>query len=84
MISLNSLSKDIISIDKPQEVTPKYLFDAASKETFCNGLKSEVNTRKFQELLTNDSLSALNLGSATKSLLLETAGSYQSCKDDEK
>ena len=76
-ISLNSLSKDTVLIDEPQEVTPKYLFDATSKETFCNGLKSEANTRKLQELLANDSLSALNLGSATKSLLLETAGSCQ-------
>ena len=88
-ISLNSISKDTISLDKPQEVTPKYLFDAPSKETFCNGLKSEANTRKLQELLANDSLSALNLGSATKSLLLENAALCQikiarGIKDDQK
>ena len=59
-LNLNTLSKDRSPTDKPQEVTPKYMFDAISKEAFCNGLRSEVTTRKFQELLANYSLSALN------------------------
>ena len=76
-ISLHTLSKDNTPRVKPQEVTPKYLFDPNTKEDFCNGLKSEANTQKFQELLANESLSALNLGSSMKSLLLGNANTCQ-------
>ena len=76
-ISLHTLSKDNTPRVKPQEVTPKYLFDPNTKEDFCNGLKSEANTQNFQELLANESLSALNLGSSMKSLLLGNANTCQ-------
>ena len=76
-ISLHTLSKDNTPREKPQEVTPKYFFDPNTKEDFCNGLKSEANTQKFQELLANESLSALNLGSSMKSLLLGNANTCQ-------
>ena len=60
--------------EKPKEIEPSYIFDATAVQAYCDGLKSEENIQQLQELLQNNSLSALNMGSALKSLLMENAG----------
>ena len=71
------MTKDNIPQERPRDVQPRFLFDANSKQNFCNALKSVENAQRVRELLENENLSALNLGAATKSLLLENAGKCQ-------
>ena len=72
-INLNSLTKQTIMEEKPKEIEPNYIFDATAVQAYCDGLKSEENILQLQELLQNNSLSALNMGAALKSLLIENA-----------
>ena len=76
-INVNKLTKDNIPQERPRDIQPRFLFDANSKQNFCNALKSAENSQRVRELLENENLSALNLGAAAKSLLLENAGKCQ-------
>ena len=40
-INVNKLTKDDIPQERPRDVQPRFLFDANSKLSFCNALKSE-------------------------------------------
>ena len=72
-INFNTLTKNNALDEKPKEVEPNYIFDATAVQAFCDGLKSEENFQKLQELLQNNCLSALNIGASLKSLLMENA-----------
>ena len=76
-VNLNNLTTDNTSLEKPRDIEPRFLFDTNSKLSFCDGLKSAENAQKIQELLENENLSALNMGAATKALLIKTATTCQ-------
>ena len=72
-VKLNTLTKQSISAGKPRETEPNFIFDATSKQVFCEGLRSAETSQYIQKLLEDDNLSVLNMGAATKTLLLNNA-----------
>ena len=77
IISLNNLMRNENVAEKPIESEPNFIFDKESRDRFLVGLNSHETSKKMLELLANENISALKMGTDIKEMLIENA---KNCK----